>query len=145
MPSTRFGSSPLWTNRLEGWACRADALVPRPPGARRLSFACLAGHHLPFYFDDTHSRRPKDTRRLPALQLGRRCLGVDSTANYTAVASETHNDHGPDENALSVPGLTAASLPGTTGEPGAQNPAAPRRSDLASPGFDSSDVSAQTF
>jgi hypothetical protein len=85
------------------------------------------------------------TRRLPALQLGRRCPGVDSTANYTAVASETHNDHGPDENALSVPGLTAASLPGTTGQPGAQNPAAPRRSDLASPGFDSSDVSAQTF
>jgi hypothetical protein len=79
------------------------------------------------------------------LQLGRRCLGVDSTANYTAVASETHNDHGPDENALSVPGLTAASLPGTVGQQGAQNPQLHGGPIWPAQALISSNVSAQTF
>jgi hypothetical protein len=70
---------------------------------------------------------------------------VDSTANYTAVASETQNDHGPDENALSVPGLTAASLPGTSDQPGAQNPQLHGGPIWAAQALISSNVSAQTF
>ena len=61
---------------------------------------------------------------------------MDSTANYTAVASETHNDHGPDENALSVPGLMAASTPRNDRSVWRAEPAAPRRSDLPGPGVD---------
>ena len=79
------------------------------------------------------------------MQLGRRCLGVDSTANYTAVASETHTDHGPDDNALSVSGLTAASLPGTTSQPGAQKPQLHGGPIWLAQESISSNVSAQTF